>query len=141
VSKRAKVSIRLAKVKSGKPTLQVVVTRGNTAIASRIKTVRMSLPRGLKIVRKDSLEQRLTVNAVKELLPITQLVVKARSLTVDKIPGGPAPKVTEKFLRKALKSSGSLKRKGKRARPVFRLKVTTYANKSYSYKVKVKPRS
>jgi hypothetical protein len=140
-SKRAKVRISLSKLKSGKPVMQVTVTRGSTSIASKLRTVRLTLPKGLKIVKRTKLEDLLAVRAAPDLLPINQLVVKTRLLTLDKIPGGPVDKVTEKFRKRSLRSSGALKRKGKKARPVFRLRVVTYAGKAYSYKVKVKPKS
>jgi hypothetical protein len=141
VSKRAVVRIKMAKVRSGKPTLTLTATRGRKNYASKIKSVRLSLPKGLKIVRNDALENRLAVRAAPDLLPITQLVVRSRLLTATDFPGGPVDKVTEQFRRRGLKSSGSLKRLGRRARPVFRVRVVTFANKAYSYKIKVKPKS
>ena len=138
-SVRSKVRLALAKVKSGRPTLKATITRGSSSYASRIRTVRVTMPKGLKIKKSDTLESKLAVKAGGPL-PITQLTVKPGLLSLSKIPGGPVTKVTETFRRGALRSSGSLKRKGKAARPVFRVRVVTFT-KTYNYKVKVKPKS
>jgi hypothetical protein len=140
-SKRSKVKILMAKVKSGHPTLDLTVTRGSSSIASRIKTVRLTLPKSLKIVRNDALESRLGVRAFPDLMPITQLTVRARLLGLTGIPGGPVTKVREVFRQRALKESNALKKQGKKARVTFKLRVTTQGNKAYSYKITVKPKS
>ena len=75
----------MAKVKSGRPTLKATVTRGSSSYASRIRTVRVTMPKGLKIKKGDALEIKLAVKAGGPL-PITQLIVKSGLLTVTTSP-------------------------------------------------------
>ena len=139
-SARSRVSIAMAKLKSGRPTMEVNARRGSSTYASRIRSVRVTLPKALRIVRNDALESRLQVRAQPDLLPITQLTVRTRLLTVNNIPGGPVTRVREVFRKRSLRASRALARKGKAARPVFRVRVQTVTS-TYNYRVRVKPKS
>ena len=117
------------------------MTRGSSSYASRIRSVRLTLPKGMRIIRNSLLERRLSVRAQKAYLPVTQVRVGKRSLLVDKIAGGPVTKVLAGFKRKLLRSSGSLRSKGRKGRATFKVQVGSYGGSTYNYKVKVRPKS
>ena len=139
--RRPRVRISMSRVRSGNPTMSVRVNRTRANLASQITTVRLLMPRGLRIRRNLRLEERLAVRTSKGLLPLGQLTVRTGRLTVANIPGGPSNLVRETFRRGSLRSFGAVRRRGAKQRVTFRVRVSTFGKRTFNYRVRVKPRS
>ena len=60
---------------------------------------------------------------------------------VEQFPGNGAKKVKLRFRKGTLRASDRLARRGRAARLVFKLRAKTKGGKTFSFKVKVRPRS
>jgi hypothetical protein len=140
VAVRPKVSISLRRVKSGKPVMVVTITRGSARRESDIRKVTLTLPRGLKTNRKKA-RSGLIVKAGPETMSLNQLGLKSRVLSVLAIPGGAVQKLTATMSKGSLRSSGTLRRRGKATRATIKARVTTRDGKVFNYTLRVRPKS
>ncbi len=130
---------RLYGVKRGRADLSVDVGRDDAQGDLRLKSVRLTLPRGLS-VRKSAARRRLDATSGDRKLSRRSLRLATRHVNVSRLGSGKS-RIELRFRPGSLKVSRTLRRRGKNQTLSVKLRVVDRANRIYNITLRLKPRS
>jgi hypothetical protein len=131
---------KLAGVKKGKPVGTMTLKRGAANAVSSLKNGTIALSKGFKINTKKA-KKGLVVKADGKKLAKSALKITSKSIKIKSIKAGTAATITIKFGKKVLTVSKAIKKKGKKAKPNFKTKLTVTDGTAFTIPVKIKVKS
>jgi hypothetical protein len=126
-------------VKRGRADLSLEISREGAKAADRIKSVRLTLPKGVS-VNKSGAKRRLDVVGGGKKLARKTTKTTSKRVTVSGLGTGKST-LRLHFRPGSLKLSKAVRRKGKSQTLSFKLHIVDRSNRVYNVTVKLKPRS
>jgi hypothetical protein len=140
-SAKPKVTVKLRKVRKGRPTLKITARRASKGV--NLKKLSFKLPRGLKAVPKRARKGATVRTAAKKLKRSAWRLTRSGRLTVRKLPKAGRKKIVVTLRKGAIRPNSKLARKvraRKKPRLTFRVKVSNVSGKSFTIKRRVRAR-
>jgi hypothetical protein len=136
---RPTASGRIQGVKRNRADLTVDVGRDDAKGNLRLKSVRLSLPKGVSI-RKSAARRRLTATSNERRLSRRTLRLTSRQVTVSRLGSGKS-RIELRFRPNSLALSRTVRRRGRNQTLSVRLRVVDRANRVYNITLRLRPRS
>jgi hypothetical protein len=136
---KPKASGRISKVKRGRPDLTLDVKRSGATSEQRIRSVRLTLPKGLSI-RSRAVRRLLRVTSGGKRIARSAYKARGRTVEIDEIGRTGTTSLRIRLRSGVLKQSRAIRRKGRNQRLTFRLRVDD-ALEVHNLRVRLKPRS
>jgi hypothetical protein len=135
-----KATGRISKVRRGRPDVTIDVKRTVVTGAQRIRSVQLTLPKGLRIKGK-KVSRLLRVTSSGKRISRGLYTARGRKIVVDEVGKTGSTALRIRLRSGVLSESRAIRRRGRSQRLTFKLRVDDRALKAFNLRLRLKPRN